>query len=249
VEEPSSPTDIKDPVQLLQYEYLELPPSSHSDELRIPLSRDMNLRFQALLKTYEQLAELILDTIRIDIRCRVIFYLDSAMRYGNYHLDYEAGEPDSSIIDLNDELASCSDVIASTVPDAERQFIFTGIQQLMEQLLIQNAKQLRLVTRHGIKKIMRNMLALQQGVKVITQGRQNTQFERAKQYYALFHLSPTELLESIRRGQEFTFDEYRTMLSLQCNVDESKGGSGIAGATDRSYSMYIIDLHSIVDQD
>jgi exocyst complex component 4 len=86
-------------------------------------------------------------------------------------------------------------------------------------------------------------------VKVITQGRQSTQFERAKQYYALFNLSPNELLESIRRGQEFTFDEYRTMLNLQCNVDESKGEAGIAGATDRSYSMYIIDLHSIVDQD
>lgn len=37
------------------------------------------------------------------------------------------------------------------------------------------------------------------------------------------------------------------MLSLQCNVDESKGEAGISEATDRNYSMYIIDLHSIVD--
>lgn len=38
-------------------------------------------RFQALLKTYDQLAEAILHTIRIDIRCRAIHYLDSAMRH------------------------------------------------------------------------------------------------------------------------------------------------------------------------
>jgi hypothetical protein len=37
-------------------------------------------RFQALLKTYDQLSTLILDTIRIDLRCRTIHYLDAAMQ-------------------------------------------------------------------------------------------------------------------------------------------------------------------------
>jgi hypothetical protein len=37
-------------------------------------------RFQSLLKTYEQLASLILDTIRTDIRCRTFHYLHAAMR-------------------------------------------------------------------------------------------------------------------------------------------------------------------------
>jgi len=37
-------------------------------------------RFGALLKTFAQLAEIILHTIRIDIRCRSIHYLDAAMR-------------------------------------------------------------------------------------------------------------------------------------------------------------------------
>lgn len=38
-------------------------------------------RFQALLKTYEQLSGLILDTLRIDLRCRAVFYLEAAMRH------------------------------------------------------------------------------------------------------------------------------------------------------------------------
>lgn len=38
-------------------------------------------RFQALLKTYEQLSGLILDTLRIDLRCRAIYYLEAAMRH------------------------------------------------------------------------------------------------------------------------------------------------------------------------
>jgi exocyst complex component 4 len=38
-------------------------------------------RFHALLKTYDQLSELILHTIRIDVRCRVAHYLNLAMRH------------------------------------------------------------------------------------------------------------------------------------------------------------------------
>lgn len=42
----------------------------------------MNIRrFGALLKTYTQLAEIILHTIRIEVRCRTIFYLDAAFRH------------------------------------------------------------------------------------------------------------------------------------------------------------------------
>jgi hypothetical protein len=42
---------------------------------------DNTRRFQALLKTYEQLAKLILDSIRIEVRCRTMYFLDSVMRH------------------------------------------------------------------------------------------------------------------------------------------------------------------------
>jgi exocyst complex component 4 len=40
----------------------------------------MALRFQALLKTYDLLAELILYTIRIDVRCRTMYHLELTLR-------------------------------------------------------------------------------------------------------------------------------------------------------------------------
>jgi exocyst complex component 4 len=70
-----------------------------NEQLKLPLSQAMALlvlliipplqiylmicisRFQALLKTYEQLAEIILHSIRIEVRCRTIHYLDAAMRH------------------------------------------------------------------------------------------------------------------------------------------------------------------------
>ncbi|CAK5280151.1 unnamed protein product [Mycena citricolor] len=218
-----------------------LPPPS--DTLHLPLSREMSLRFQALLKTYEQLAELILDTMRIDIRCRAMHYLESALRYGNYSIDREAGEPDPYVIDLNNELSECS-VFVSSLPAKERQFVFVGLRNLMEETLIAGARHLRKPTPFGIQKMMRNILALQQSVRALGAEEQHTEFQRAKRYFSLFSLTPQEMLDGIRKKQEFSFDEYQLMLNLQCGVYEDGNGEG-AKAADRSYSMYLIDLHGL----
>lgn len=37
-------------------------------------------RYDALLKAYEQLAELVIHTIRVEIRCRIVHFLNLAMR-------------------------------------------------------------------------------------------------------------------------------------------------------------------------
>lgn len=53
------------------------------------------------------------------------------------------------------------------------------------------------------------------------------------------------MLEGIRAKQEFSFDEYQTMLMLQCGIDPAQGDAGIGTATDRNYSAYVIDLHGL----
>lgn len=94
-------------------------------------------RFSALQKTYEQLSESILHTVRVDIRCRVWHHLDLALRHvssllrvllhiltvcgqGNYFIDQEASEPDPHVVDLNADLVKCDDYASSTLPAKER---------------------------------------------------------------------------------------------------------------------------------
>ncbi|KAJ7596856.1 exocyst complex component sec8 [Mycena floridula] len=224
-----------------------IPPSIVEEELTLPFSKEMTLRYQALIKTYEQLADLILVTIRIDMRCRSMYYLDSSMRHGNYSIEREASEPDPHIIDLNTELSQAEEFFSSSLSPPAKDFIFVGLGNLMEHILISSARHLRLPTVFGIKKISRNILALQQSIKTITDERSNSEFELAKKYYALFFKTPQEMLDGIREHQTFSFDEYQTMLTLQCGVDQSRVGedSGTSKATDRNYSMYVIDLHGL----
>ncbi|KAJ3508842.1 hypothetical protein NLJ89_g5535 [Agrocybe chaxingu] len=217
-----------------------IPPEPILDQLSLSLSREMALRFQALLRTYDQLSNLILDTIRLDLRCRAIHYLDSAMHHGTYDSSYEAVEPDPYIVDLNTQLIQCNEFLSTSLPERERQYIFSGLGHLMEHMLIKSARHLRRPNEFGIKKITRNILALQQGIKTLTQGQQDSEFERAKSYYSLFFISPQDMLNGIRRKQIFTFDEYQAMLNLQCGVDPALGPDAAGRAVDRNYSMPVL---------
>ncbi|PFH54828.1 hypothetical protein AMATHDRAFT_134263 [Amanita thiersii Skay4041] len=214
-----------------------------TDELQLPLSSEMALRFQALMKTYEQLSGLILDTIRIEIRCRTMFHIESSMRYGNYSLEGEASEPDPYIADINRELGQCDAFLAKNLPPKEKNYTFIGLGDLMERLLIQYSRLLRTPNTFGIRKLLRNILSLQQSIMTWT-NHQGSHFDRAKSYYALFFLSPQEMLDGIREKQVFSFDEYQSMLNLQCGVDPSIPSEG-QKTTDRNYSMYVIELHGL----
>ncbi|GAW04404.1 sec8 exocyst complex component specific domain-containing protein [Lentinula edodes] len=243
---PLSPQNLE-PLSATTMPYTPLvayvPIVSPTNQLSLTLSKEMSLRFQALLRTYEQLSELILHTIRVDIRCRTVYYLDLAMR-GNYSLDGEAGEPDPHVIDLNNNLSECDDHISPSVPLNARRFIFSGLGQLMEHTLINGARFLRRPNVYGIRKILRNILALQQSVKTITVN-SNENFDRAKRYFSLFFLSPTDMLNGIQQHQEFSFDDYQTMLALQCGVDPNPSDprqSLASQATDRNYSITVIRI-------
>lgn len=88
------------------------------------------------MKTYDQLAELALSTIRIDVRCRVMHYLHTGIQsvsgalhfvtnaahssQENYRIDQECREPDPFVQDLNASLVACDDAINGVLPDVER---------------------------------------------------------------------------------------------------------------------------------
>ena len=69
-------------------------------------------------------------------------------------------------------------------------FVFDGLGQLMEDLLIGKARFIRSANAMGIRKMMRNVLALQQNMKTIAQDSRDVEFNKSKHYYTLFFMSP-----------------------------------------------------------
>jgi exocyst complex component 4 len=85
------------------------------EELKLPMNKDMAVRFQTLPKTFQHLSHIVLFTLRIEIRARTIHYLDLAINEGNYVIEDAVLEPDPQIVDLNAELASLDDIFADSL--------------------------------------------------------------------------------------------------------------------------------------
>ncbi|EJU00084.1 hypothetical protein DACRYDRAFT_117671 [Dacryopinax primogenitus] len=239
--------------------------SIENENLSLPLTKAMALRFDALLKTYDLLAEVILFSTRIDIRCRTIHYLNLAIRTNDFLIDQAPLEPDVQVVELNADMGKIDDFAASTLPERERRFLFEGLGSLMDQLLVSGGRYINLMNSHGLERVLRNLLALEQNLKTMTGDEaRDADLSRARRYWAMFAGGPKEMLERAKVGPpQFSFDEYRAMLTLQCGVEQLKENPGSAGqpeqdsarssmtenADRRAYNEFLIDLHALAIED
>ncbi|WVF66723.1 hypothetical protein IAT40_001465 [Kwoniella sp. CBS 6097] len=236
-EEPLSPEGEDPPLELTLP--VAPPLSTGGDEPRLPLTRAMAQRYQAIIQTYEQLAEMVLNTIRLEIRGRVICNLGASLRKGDFRLESEAFEPDPDVLDLNASLMEIEAIAERTILGDDHSFIFRGLGQLVDQIFISSSKNIKMVNPAGVRKIKRNILALQQtlrGIKVASFG---GGLERAVEYWDLYEKGPKDMLEDLKSGKpHFSFEDYNTMLNLQCKADQDD-------APTSELNTYLIDLHAL----
>ncbi|CAG8559752.1 1079_t:CDS:10 [Racocetra persica] len=219
----------------------------------LSLTDEMTNRFDALLATFQQLAEQCLFTLRVELRCHVMYYIDLAMREGNYQLDYEAYEPDPHVLILNADMVKFEESISSNLPLKEHRFMFEGLDALMEHVLVSNATYLRNLNNNGIMKMSRNVLALQQNLKNIVDMPVEISLNKARLYYELYNSGPASMLAQIReQGAVFTFDEYKTMLEIMHKIDPSEvqqltlNRRDSPSANRKLYNEHVLELNELM---
>ncbi|OXG39555.1 exocyst complex component 4 [Cryptococcus neoformans Th84] len=233
-EEPASPEGEQPELDVLK----TAPPlSPDSDEPRLPLTRAMAQRYQAIIQTYEQLAEMVVNAIRLEIRCRVMCNIGASMQKGDFRLESEALEPDSDILDLNTSLIEFEELAQRTISPDDHSFIFRALGQLVDHCLIAYAsKYVNGVNAAGVRKIKRNILSLQQTLRGIAAASEQGVLTRASEFWDLYEQGPKKMLEDLKNingTPPYAFEDYNTMLKLQCksNTDE--------------LNTYLIDLHAL----
>lgn len=141
--------------------------------------------------------------------------------------------------------------------DVARRFVFEGLSSLMDGLLIRNSRHIRLANEHGQRKMLRNILALQQNLKTLGDEPLEVNFDRSRRFWDLFvqgpkvrsgrdltcperqttdadHVGTQSMLDQARAGTiDYEFEDLKALLNLQCGVDQSgKDGRGAQpGAT------------------
>lgn len=236
-------------------------PDGEDEELALPLTPELVSRFPALAGAYHQLGSTVLYTLRLEVRLRVIAYLQHAVLESTYAVNENAVDPAPHIVDLNAELASIDDMLTETLPASSRAFVLEGVAALMDAHLVRLVHSIRAVNTQGVTKMLRNILALQQNLKNILPGKE-VSFERARRFYELLYApTPTQLLAGMRQFQTAQrtkvvgFAELQAVLHLALGIDASAKGEGaqdkgvgtIRGAdvSRPKLNEYLIELHEL----
>ena len=111
-----------------------------------------------------------------------------------------------------------------------------------------------MVNSAGVKKIKRNIMSLQQTLRSINRGADEGTLNRSVAYWDLYERGPKvcrivptririhviqDMLESIRTTKPmFLFEDYNTMLNLQCKTNQAEAASS-------ELNGFLIDLHAL----
>lgn len=79
-------------------------------------------QFDSLITSYESLARTTLFTLRLELRCHVIYFLNQTIREGNFGLtedEVEEEDLDPTIVELCKDLVSFEDLLSTTLQSQE----------------------------------------------------------------------------------------------------------------------------------
>ncbi|XP_070211781.1 exocyst complex component 4-like isoform X2 [Littorina saxatilis] len=180
----------------------------------VPVSPKTLESLRSLVQDFRDLAEVCLLLLHLEVRVHCFYYLLPVTKQSNYAGPIDDLDPDSNVLKLNKDLSSMEEVLSQSLQPKKFKYIFETLGYLVSSILISCVQFLKKINENGIKKMCRNILAIQQNLTNITLTRE-TDLDRARQFYELLYLSPDDVLNGIaEKGPHFTGTEYTYLIQL-----------------------------------
>ncbi|XP_063688430.1 exocyst complex component 4-like isoform X4 [Bolinopsis microptera] len=203
----------------------------------------LNERMNELL----QLAEDCLMILYLEIRVQCYYHLLIVLRKQEYKVDMVNSDPDSGVTLLNKFLSQLEEKIRDFLPLSHTKFLFEGLGYIMSSVIISNASYIKEINNGGLKKMSRNILALQQNLTNITLTHE-LELERARFYYELLYQKPEEILRNIVEQQKrFTKSEYVELIQLYYRSNRSSKNNN--KRSEKQLNLHLVKLNEIMENE
>ncbi|XP_021371891.1 exocyst complex component 4-like isoform X1 [Mizuhopecten yessoensis] len=179
-----------------------------------PVSHKALESLNTLEKDFQDLAEICLLLLHLEVRVHCFYYLELVARKSNYAGPIDDLDPDSNVLKLNKDLTAMEEVLSQSLQPNKFKYIFEGLGFLVASILMNSIQFLPKINENGIKKMCRNLFAIQQNLTNISMSRE-TDLDMARQYYELLYLNQDDILTAIaEKGAQFTYTEYCQLIQL-----------------------------------
>ncbi|KAK0720844.1 Sec8 exocyst complex component-specific domain-containing protein [Lasiosphaeris hirsuta] len=228
----------------------------------LPMTQDTVQSFDSILSSYDELAATALRTLHMEVRCRIVQSLHTALspETAPYLLDQDVNEPDPQILALNAEMVAYDEIATRFLRAREVAFVRTGLGVLINSYLVGNAPMVGPMNARGCGRMQLNILVLQQNLKNIEEG---VDLVRAANYYEMFDKGPDAIVDRAREdaadkakeadqaegerfkkegNSRFTYDELKILMELCFSEQLADPERGVAAAAKRQMADKLLNL-------
>ena len=193
-------------------------PKAPADSESLILSGSSLMEFDSALNDLRSLTESSLITLRCDLRCRSVYYVDRIMVDGDYFLETDGDERDHALGMLDSDLVKSDELMSEVLTSNDKNYILDGLSKLINELLVSGSDSLNLINAQGVRKMECNIIVLQQVLKSIVLEPAQVIFNRATTFYDTLLLGPNVFLDQVKKGETSnSYDEGKILLRLMHN--------------------------------
>ena len=147
----------------------------------------------SLAREFEELADTCLLVLHLEVRVHCFHYLHSIWK-GPAGAQFAGGpestEPLAAVTKMTKDLLLIEDALSNSLQDRKIRYIFEGVSHLVAAIFIGASQHIRKINEYGIKKMCRNIFAVQHTLTSNITGIRETNLDTAKQYYELCNARP-----------------------------------------------------------
>ncbi|EDQ91464.1 uncharacterized protein MONBRDRAFT_23410 [Monosiga brevicollis MX1] len=171
-------------------------------------------KLQATVADLETMCHNSILFLKLDVRARCLHFLLPVLKFTSYYCEADAVETDPRIIDLNRNLLAVEEALYGVLSEARAALVLEGLDSFVASVLIHGLRWIKRYNDHGIKRMKRNIFAIQQYF-ASSKMSHTIVLTRAMQYYDLLFLTERDIIASILNGAAtFTEDQYRVIFNL-----------------------------------
>lgn len=191
----------------------------------LALNTAKSVIFDEIVEKFQNIKANTLLALRYDLRCKTIYYIVRSCTQTDWMPVTEPGDADQYIALLNKEVFSIENKLTKFLSDHERDSIFVGLPEFLNDLMIQASRWIETINSNGIKRILLNIHTLQQMLRSVLKNPETVNFVKASVYFDLFTLNEFNFLITVKENEDYTRDDYENMARMVYSEKLLDGGS------------------------
>lgn len=180
----------------------------------LTLSLDKISEFDKIIEIFASIRDNSLIALRYDVRLKALYYIGKSYQ-DNFVLPTEPADADQFVTLFNKELYYIGTKIHDILSIEENACVFSGLASFINKAFLQGSENIRIANGNGIKRILLNILTLQQMLRSVLRQQSSVDLSKASKYFEMFTVSEHQFMQKVAENREgFTKTEILNLLRL-----------------------------------